>query len=112
MPAVRSVLIVGGGIAGLTLAISLKRTGIEVEVVESNAQWTVLGVGISLQAPALRALKMMGLLDQCVAAGFGYSQFKTCDANGNVTATVDMPRLNGPNTRPPSVRCGRLCMSC
>jgi 2-polyprenyl-6-methoxyphenol hydroxylase-like FAD-dependent oxidoreductase len=97
MPAVGKVLIVGGGIAGMTLAIGLKRIGIEAEIVELSANWTVLGVGISLQGPALRALKMIGLLDQCVAAGFGYSQFKTCDANGNVTATVDMPRLNGPH---------------
>jgi 2-polyprenyl-6-methoxyphenol hydroxylase-like FAD-dependent oxidoreductase len=97
MPAVGKVLIVGGGIAGMTLAFGLKRAGVEVEIVELNAQWTVLGVGISLQAPALRALKMIDLLDRCVEIGFGYSQFKTCDANGNVTATVDMPRLNGPD---------------
>ena len=57
MPAVGKVLIVGGGIAGMTLAISLKRVGIDAEIVELNPQWTVLGVGISLQAPALRALK-------------------------------------------------------
>ena len=29
MPAVGKVLVVGGGIAGMTLAIALKRTGIE-----------------------------------------------------------------------------------
>jgi 2-polyprenyl-6-methoxyphenol hydroxylase-like FAD-dependent oxidoreductase len=96
MPAVGKVLVVGGGIAGMTLAIALKRAGIEAEIVELNPQWTVLGVGISLQAPALRALKMIGLLDRCIPIGFGYSQFKTCDVNGNVTATVNMPRLNGP----------------
>jgi 2-polyprenyl-6-methoxyphenol hydroxylase-like FAD-dependent oxidoreductase len=96
MSAVGKVLVVGGGIAGMTLAIGLKRAGIEADIVELNPQWTVLGVGISLQAPALRALKMIGLLDKCIAVGFGYSQFKTCDVNGNVTATVNMPRLNGP----------------
>jgi 2-polyprenyl-6-methoxyphenol hydroxylase-like FAD-dependent oxidoreductase len=31
MPAVRNVLIVVGGIAGMTLAISLKRIGVDVE---------------------------------------------------------------------------------
>ena len=96
MPAVGKVLIVGGGIAGMTLTFGLKRAGVDAEIVELNAQWTVLGVGISLQAPALRALKMIDLLDRCIEIGFGYSQFKTCDLNGNVTATVDMPRLNGP----------------
>lgn len=96
MPAVARVLIVGGGIAGMTLAIGLKRAGIETEIIEINPQWSVLGVGISLQAPALRAFKMIGLLDQCMEIGFGYSQFKACDAEGNVTATVQMPQLNGP----------------
>lgn len=96
MPAAGNILIVGGGIAGMTLAIALKRVGIRSEIVEINPNWTVLGVGISLQAPALRALKMVGLLDQCIAGGFGYSQFSACDVDGNVTATVQMPLLNGP----------------
>jgi 2-polyprenyl-6-methoxyphenol hydroxylase-like FAD-dependent oxidoreductase len=97
MPALGKVLIVGGGIAGMTLAIGLTRAGIYAEIVEINPQWTVLGVGISLQGPALRAFKMIDLLDRCMEIGFGYSHFKACDAEGNVTATVQMPRLNGPD---------------
>jgi 2-polyprenyl-6-methoxyphenol hydroxylase-like FAD-dependent oxidoreductase len=96
MPALGKTIIVGGGIAGMTFAIALKRAGIHAEIVEINPQWAVLGVGISLQGPALRALRMIGLLDQCIEIGFGYSHFKACDADGNVTATVEMPRLNGP----------------
>lgn len=97
MPSLGNVLIVGGGIAGMTFAIALNRAGIHAEIVEINPQWTVLGVGISLQGPALRALKMIGLLDQCIEIGFGYSHFKACDAEGNVTATVELPHLNGPD---------------
>src|SRR5689334_18354929 len=97
MPAVGNVVIVGGGIAGMTLALALKRARIHAEIVEINPNWTVIGVGISLQGPALRALKMVGLLDQSIAGGFGYSHFNACDANGRVTATVEMPRLNGPD---------------
>jgi 2-polyprenyl-6-methoxyphenol hydroxylase-like FAD-dependent oxidoreductase len=97
MAAKRSLLIVGGGIAGMTLAIALKRAGIGSEVVELNSQWTVGGLGIALGGPALRALRMVGVLDRCVAKGFGYSHFDACDANGNVAGTVQMPRLNGPD---------------
>ncbi len=97
MPVVRNVLIVGGGIAGLTLAIGLKRAGISTGIVEINPEWTVSGLGLSLQAPALRAFNIMGLLDQCVESGFGYSYFCACDVNGNVTGTVQMPKLNGPD---------------
>jgi 2-polyprenyl-6-methoxyphenol hydroxylase-like FAD-dependent oxidoreductase len=97
MPAVANVLIVGGGIAGMALAIGLKRVGIRSEVVEINPQWTVLGVGITLQGSALRALRVIGVLDQCVELGFGYSHFKACDADGNVTGMVKLPRLIGPD---------------
>jgi len=96
MSAVNNVLIVGGGIAGMTLAIALKRSGIRCEIVEINREWTVLGVGISLQGPALRALAMVGVLDPCIDKGFGYSFFKACNADGQVTGTVQLPRLNGP----------------
>jgi 2-polyprenyl-6-methoxyphenol hydroxylase-like FAD-dependent oxidoreductase len=97
MATVSNVLIVGGGIAGMALAISLKRAGISSEIAEINPDWSVLGVGISLQGPALRALKAVGVLDQCIAAGFGYSYFKACTAAGNVTGTVTLPRLIGPD---------------
>lgn len=97
MARISNVLIVGGGIAGIGLAIGLKRAGINCEIAEINPHWSVLGVGISLQGPALRALKAVGVLDQCIAAGFGYSYFKACTAAGNVTGTVKLPQLNGPD---------------
>jgi 2-polyprenyl-6-methoxyphenol hydroxylase-like FAD-dependent oxidoreductase len=97
MPAASNVLIVGGGIAGMTLAIGLHRAGIRAEIVEINSSWSVLGVGIALGGPALRAFSMVGLLEQCVERGFGYSYFRACDAEGKVTGTVELPRLNGPD---------------
>jgi len=97
LPASGKLLIVGGGIAGMALAIALKRAGMSCEVVELNPQWTVGGLGIGLGGPALRALKMIGLIDQCVARGFGYSYFNAADAQGNVLGTVQMPRMNGPD---------------
>ena len=52
MTAVRRVLVVGGGMGGLSAAIALRRTGIEVDVVEQNPDWTVNGAG--LRWPAAR----------------------------------------------------------
>jgi len=95
MSAVSNALIVGGGIAGMTLAIGLQRAGIRSEIVELNSQWNVLGVGIGLQGAALRALRVVDVLDQCVELGFGYSHFKACNADGQVTGMVELPRLNG-----------------
>jgi 2-polyprenyl-6-methoxyphenol hydroxylase-like FAD-dependent oxidoreductase len=95
---VENVLIVGGGIAGMTLAIQLKRAGITAEIVELSTDWTVIGVGISMQGPALRALNTVGVMDRIIDKGFGYSFFNACDADGNITGTVELPSLNGPDT--------------
>jgi 2-polyprenyl-6-methoxyphenol hydroxylase-like FAD-dependent oxidoreductase len=90
------VLICGAGLSGMVLATALKKAGVDVEILEIHPQWDVLGVGISVQGPALRALKSIGLLDRCIAEGFGYSQVVNCDQNGDVQGIVDLPRLNGP----------------
>ena len=97
MSAARRVLIVGAGMCGMSLGVALKRAAIDAEIVEIRPRLSEPGTGISLQGPALRALQNVGVLDQCIARGFGYSQFKACDATGNVKGTVDLPRLLGPN---------------
>jgi 2-polyprenyl-6-methoxyphenol hydroxylase-like FAD-dependent oxidoreductase len=89
------VLVVGAGLSGMVLATALTRSGIAVELIEIHPRWQVLGVGISVQGPALRALGSLGLLERCIAAGFGYSQVVNCDEKGNVQGIVDLPRLNG-----------------
>jgi 2-polyprenyl-6-methoxyphenol hydroxylase-like FAD-dependent oxidoreductase len=94
---VGNVLIVGAGMTGMTLGVALKQSGIGCEIVEIRPALTEPGTGISLQGPALRALQSVGVVDRCIAQGFGYSHFKTCDAAGNVTGTVDLPRLLGPD---------------
>lgn len=91
-----NVLVVGAGLSGMVLATALKRAGLGVDIIEVHPAWDVLGVGISVQGPALRALKSIGLLERCIAAGFGYSQVVNCDQNGAVQGVVELPRLNGP----------------
>jgi 2-polyprenyl-6-methoxyphenol hydroxylase-like FAD-dependent oxidoreductase len=93
----------------MALAIGLKRAGIGSEIIEINPHWTVGGLGIGLGGPALRALKAIGLLDACVAGGFGYSSFNAADADGNIIGTVQMPRLNGPNY-PATIGISRLVL--
>jgi 2-polyprenyl-6-methoxyphenol hydroxylase-like FAD-dependent oxidoreductase len=97
MHAVEHVLVVGAGMSGMSLGVALGRAGISCEIVEIGPQLTEPGTGISLQGPALRALQTVGVLDECISRGFGYSHFKACDAMGNVTGTVDLPRLLGPS---------------
>ena len=56
-------LIIGGGIGGLSMALSLHAAGIEACVCESVAQIDALGLGINLQANAVRELIELGLGD-------------------------------------------------
>jgi 2-polyprenyl-6-methoxyphenol hydroxylase-like FAD-dependent oxidoreductase len=50
------VLIAGGGIAGLSVALTLHQIGVPCTVLESSRTMTPLGVGINLQPNAVREL--------------------------------------------------------
>jgi 2-polyprenyl-6-methoxyphenol hydroxylase-like FAD-dependent oxidoreductase len=96
MVAIRNILIVGGGIAGMSLAIRLQQQGIRTEIVERKTDWTVLGVGITLQGPALRALQKVGVLDRCLQEGCGGNELLIGGAEGHVFARFPQPKLAGP----------------
>lgn len=81
---VKRVLIVGGGIGGMSLAILLARDGVAVELIEIDPQWRVYGAGITITGPTLRALDALGLLDRFLAEGHGSVGTMICDAAGNV----------------------------
>src|ERR1700760_4975029 len=66
---VMTVLIAGGGIGGLTLALSLHQIGVPVRVFESVPQLRPLGVGINVLPHAVRELVELGLMDKLDASG-------------------------------------------
>ena len=66
---IMTVLIAGGGIGGLTLALSLHQIGIPCRLFESVAELKPLGVGINVLPHAVRELIELGLLDKLDAAG-------------------------------------------
>src|ERR1700676_2557246 len=66
---VMTVLIAGGGIGGLTLALSLHQIGVSAKVFESVAELKPLGVGINVLPHAVRELTELGLLEKLDASG-------------------------------------------
>ena len=63
------IAIVGGGIAGLTLALNLHRHGISCRVYERAPEVKELGVGITVLPHAMREFAALGLQDEIVASG-------------------------------------------
>ncbi len=57
------IAVIGGGVVGLTLALHLKRRGIECRVYETAPQIEPLGVGITLLPHAMREFSALGLQD-------------------------------------------------
>lgn len=92
----RSVLVVGGGISGAIAAIALKRGGNRVTLAERDPQWRALGSGITMVGPALRALDRLGLLDSCLADGYGVDTLTFCDTQGVAQRSIELPKLLGP----------------
>jgi 2-polyprenyl-6-methoxyphenol hydroxylase-like FAD-dependent oxidoreductase len=80
----KRILIIGGGIAGMALAIVLQRAGIAADIAEIDKDWRVYGAGITITGPTLRALDRVGLLDAVLNEGYCYDATRICDAAGNV----------------------------
>ena len=62
-----TVLIAGGGIGGLSLALCLDHVGIECEVFEAAPEFRPLGVGINLLPHSVRVLTLLGLQPKLAA---------------------------------------------
>ena len=77
-----TVLIAGGGIGGLTLALSLHQIGVPAKIFESVAELKPLGVGINVLPHAVRELIELGLLDRLDAAGVRTSELAYFSKHG------------------------------
>ena len=81
--------IIGGGIAGLTAAIALKRIGVETEVFEAAPEIKPVGAGLGLAANAIKAFRKMGIADDVIAAGHCLNGFTILDEKGRTITRTD-----------------------
>jgi 2-polyprenyl-6-methoxyphenol hydroxylase-like FAD-dependent oxidoreductase len=96
------VLIIGGGIGGLTLALSLHQAGIACSVFEAAPEVRALGVGVNLLPHGMRELTELGLQEKLAAVAVEtqalcfynrYGQFIYSEPRGRF-AGYDWPQLS------------------
>jgi 2-polyprenyl-6-methoxyphenol hydroxylase-like FAD-dependent oxidoreductase len=95
MGCVERVLIVGGGIAGLTLAAALYSRGIETELVERENEWQALGAGLSVQPNGLRVLAGYSLDTPVVSGGITVGRWVFADQAGETLCEIDLDEVWG-----------------
>lgn len=89
----QSVLIIGGGIAGLTSAIALGGRGHQLDIIEKDPEWSVYGVGIIQQANVVRAVVELGIIDDYIDAAFGFNFVEVYKPDGNMAARIPVRPL-------------------
>jgi len=89
MSRIERILIVGAGMAGLALAISLRRQGVSPDIVERQQDWSVPGAGVYLVGNAMRALGSLGLADEVRQGGASIRTQTILDDRGRQLAVID-----------------------
>ncbi|MCA1695528.1 MAG: FAD-dependent oxidoreductase, partial [Actinobacteria bacterium] len=90
MTDVERVLVVGGGIAGLTVAMALRGRRFQVELVERAEDWQAVGAGISVQANGMRILRRLGLDRAVIDAGCIFRRWVFADQDGAALCEIDL----------------------
>lgn len=86
-------LIVGGGVGGMAASIALRMKGFAVDLVETDAQWKVLGAGITITGPTLRAFKSLGIIEEVAAEGYFSPVVELLTHSGELMVKHVMPPL-------------------
>ncbi|WP_287914261.1 FAD-dependent monooxygenase [Comamonas sp.] len=86
--------ILGGGIAGLSVALALRKQGYHPRVYERRAVPATMGAGVTLWPNASFVLQELGLLQDIEAIGGRPLTMRRQDAAGNPLGGLDIELLN------------------
>jgi 2-polyprenyl-6-methoxyphenol hydroxylase-like FAD-dependent oxidoreductase len=108
---VLTVLVAGGGIAGLSVALTCHQIGVPVRVFESVSTLRPLGVGINLQPNAVRELLELGFAAELEAIGVAAEEWALFARNGREVWSEPRGTLAGYRWPQYSVHRGKLQMA-
>jgi 2-polyprenyl-6-methoxyphenol hydroxylase-like FAD-dependent oxidoreductase len=89
--AVKNILIVGGGIAGMSAALALSVHGIKITLVDADPNWRVYGAGISITGMSLRAFDDLGVLSAIRERGYVHGGMRPRQLDGSNLGPPRMP---------------------
>src|SRR6202795_1610954 len=78
---IRRILVVGGGVGGLTAATAFAQRGVETVLIERRPAFDIAGVGLGQPANALRVYDALGVLEEILSTGFIYDHMCIFDPN-------------------------------
>lgn len=84
-----NIAIIGGGIAGLSAAIALRKMGIRPVIFEAAPEIKAVGAGLTLAANAIKALEYLGIADCVIPAGQQLNTFSILDQLGRPITVAD-----------------------
>jgi 2-polyprenyl-6-methoxyphenol hydroxylase-like FAD-dependent oxidoreductase len=102
------VIVIGGGISGLTMAMSLHQIGVNVRVYEAAREVTPLGVGINVQPNAVRELTELGLGERLAKLGIATEALSFFNKFGQTVWREKRGRAAGFSWPQYSIHRGRL----
>ena len=91
------ILIVGGGIAGLTMAAALNQQGFKPQLVERSPTWDniAIGAGIGVQPNGMRVMHALGMDAAIERSGWVNRWWRFCDQQGEMLSETDLECLWG-----------------
>ncbi len=93
MVTVPRILVVGGGIAGLSTAIALRQRGFTPELVEAHPGPSAEGAAITLHGNGVRALRALGVGPALDAAAAVVPRWACHDRRGDLLCQTDLTAL-------------------
>ena len=95
MANIETILVVGGGVAGLATAAALHQQGFTTELIERQQTWQASGAGFLVHANGMRMLLSLGLSAGVENEGPVVRRRQFCDEQGEVLAETDLEALWG-----------------
>lgn len=92
---VRSIAVVGAGLAGLACALAAATAGARVDVYERAAAPALPPAHVDIVPNLLRDLVALGLADACLRAGFVHQGPRVLDAGSGTHFDIETPALAG-----------------